>query len=303
MPKHVLRFWEGKFPQLRPMKRGGGRRYYRPEDVDLLRGIRWLLYSDGYTIKGVQRILRDSGVRFVKECWRGDAKQPDEKPAEARCPFPILPAKRLRKRVGAEAARSRPVRRQADPQAREPARQERGGRRSRRAAQPARLGSRRTGAVPRYAARRQPSPSAAPRKSRARSSAAACKPEQNRPSIRTGRGCAGTVDENAVDPAGVKRARLCLYLAVSAGSLFGAWRSPVSALVWGTRGRRFKSSRSDHYRIWDKVLPADARVTVLPLRGSCAINKRQRLNTGQRSDDYFSAPLLNPSRLKIRVQG
>jgi len=81
VPKHVLRFWEGKFPQLRPMKRGGGRRYYRPEDVDLLRGIRWLLYSDGYTIKGVQRILRDSGVRFVKECWRGtplsETKAPD----------------------------------------------------------------------------------------------------------------------------------------------------------------------------------------------------------------------------------
>lgn len=73
VPKHVLRFWEGKFPQLRPMKRGGGRRYYRPEDVDLLRGIRSLLYDDGYTIKGVQRILRGNGVRFVKECWRSDA--------------------------------------------------------------------------------------------------------------------------------------------------------------------------------------------------------------------------------------
>jgi len=72
VPKHVLRFWEGKFSQLRPMKRGGGRRYYRPEDVDLLRGIRWLLYDDGYTIKGVQRILRDSGVRYVKQCWRDD---------------------------------------------------------------------------------------------------------------------------------------------------------------------------------------------------------------------------------------
>jgi len=55
------------------MKRGGGRRYYRPEDVDLLRGIRSLLYDDGYTIKGVQRILRGNGVRFVKECWRSDA--------------------------------------------------------------------------------------------------------------------------------------------------------------------------------------------------------------------------------------
>ena len=75
VPKHVLRFWEGKFPQLRPMKRGGGRRYYRPEDVELLRGIRWLLYSDGYTIKGVQRILRDNGVKFVKHCWREDAPE------------------------------------------------------------------------------------------------------------------------------------------------------------------------------------------------------------------------------------
>ena len=84
VPKHVLRFWEGKFPQLRPMKRGGGRRYYRPEDVDLLRGIRWLLYSDGYTIKGVQRILRDNGVKFVKHCWRdeaGDVVQPDTEPS------------------------------------------------------------------------------------------------------------------------------------------------------------------------------------------------------------------------------
>jgi DNA-binding transcriptional MerR regulator len=80
VPKHVLRFWEGKFSQLRPMKRGGGRRYYRPEDVDLLRGIRWLLYSDGYTIKGVQRILRDNGVRFVKTCWQDD-ELADGKPA------------------------------------------------------------------------------------------------------------------------------------------------------------------------------------------------------------------------------
>ncbi len=77
VPKHVLRFWEGKFTQLRPMKRGGGRRYYRPEDVDLLKGIRQLLYSDGYTIKGVQKILREQGVRFVMDYWdlasQGDA--------------------------------------------------------------------------------------------------------------------------------------------------------------------------------------------------------------------------------------
>jgi len=59
VPQHVLRFWEGKFSQVRPLKRGGGRRYYRPEDIDLLRRIRDLLYSDGYTIKGVQRLLRE----------------------------------------------------------------------------------------------------------------------------------------------------------------------------------------------------------------------------------------------------
>ena len=65
VPKHVLRFWEGKFTQLRPLKRGGGRRYYRPEDVNLLRGIRQLLYGDGYTIKGVQRILREHHLVII----------------------------------------------------------------------------------------------------------------------------------------------------------------------------------------------------------------------------------------------
>jgi DNA-binding transcriptional MerR regulator len=66
VPKHVLRFWEAKFPQIRPMKRGGGRRYYRPEDLELLRGIRRLLHSEGYTIKGVQKILREQGIDQVK---------------------------------------------------------------------------------------------------------------------------------------------------------------------------------------------------------------------------------------------
>ncbi len=59
VPQHVLRFWETKFTQVRPLKRGGGRRYYRPEDVALLRRIRDLLYTEGYTIKGVQRLLRE----------------------------------------------------------------------------------------------------------------------------------------------------------------------------------------------------------------------------------------------------
>jgi DNA-binding transcriptional MerR regulator len=66
VPKHVLRFWEIKFPQIRPMKRGGGRRYYRPEDLQLLIGIRRLLHTEGYTIKGVQKILREQGVESVK---------------------------------------------------------------------------------------------------------------------------------------------------------------------------------------------------------------------------------------------
>jgi len=62
-PSHVLRFWETKFSQVRPLKRGGGRRYYRPEDISLLRKIRGLLYDDGYTIKGVQKLLREGGAK------------------------------------------------------------------------------------------------------------------------------------------------------------------------------------------------------------------------------------------------
>lgn len=66
VPKHVLRFWEGKFPQIKPMKRGGGRRYYRPEDVELLRGIQVLLHLEGFTIRGVQKILKEQGAEQVK---------------------------------------------------------------------------------------------------------------------------------------------------------------------------------------------------------------------------------------------
>jgi DNA-binding transcriptional MerR regulator len=65
VPQHVLRFWETKFPQIRPLKRGGGRRYYRPEDVELLRGIRSLLYAEGYTIRGVQKLLRERGPKSL----------------------------------------------------------------------------------------------------------------------------------------------------------------------------------------------------------------------------------------------
>lgn len=65
LPQHVLRFWETRFVQIKPLKRGGGRRYYRPEDVELVRAIQHLLYQEGYTIKGVQRILKEKGVRVV----------------------------------------------------------------------------------------------------------------------------------------------------------------------------------------------------------------------------------------------
>ena len=66
IPQHVLRFWETRFTQIKPMKRSGGRRYYRPDDIDLLRGIRRLLYGEGYTIRGVQRILKEHGVSSVQ---------------------------------------------------------------------------------------------------------------------------------------------------------------------------------------------------------------------------------------------
>ena len=65
VPQHVLRFWETKFPQVRPLKRGGGRRYYRPEDVSLLRHIRHLLHAEGYTVRGVQKLLRERASKPV----------------------------------------------------------------------------------------------------------------------------------------------------------------------------------------------------------------------------------------------
>lgn len=71
IPQHVLRFWETRFTQIKPLKRGGGRRYYRPDDVALLKGIRRLLYGEGYTIKGLQRILKEQGPRHVQAIGRG----------------------------------------------------------------------------------------------------------------------------------------------------------------------------------------------------------------------------------------
>ena len=103
LPQHVLRFWETRFSQIKPMKRGGGRRYYRPDDLSLLRGIRHLLYSEGYTIKGVQRILKEQGARHVATQWLdvgGDQAvvQPDEAaaltpqaPAQPAASIPVPP--------------------------------------------------------------------------------------------------------------------------------------------------------------------------------------------------------------------
>lgn len=72
LPQHVLRFWETRFNQIKPMKRGGGRRYYRPQDVELIKGIRFMLYDQGYTIKGVQKLLKENGIQFVVAIGNGD---------------------------------------------------------------------------------------------------------------------------------------------------------------------------------------------------------------------------------------
>jgi DNA-binding transcriptional MerR regulator len=98
VPKHVLRFWEARFPQIRPMKRGGGRRYYRPEDLALLRGICHLLHAEGYTIKGVQKILREQGIDQVKRI-SGEVAAPKEAP-----PAPAKRDRRGKTQAGAQAA-------------------------------------------------------------------------------------------------------------------------------------------------------------------------------------------------------
>jgi DNA-binding transcriptional MerR regulator len=87
--KHVLRFWEARFPQLKPMKRGGGRRYYRPADVELLRGIRHLLQAEGYSVRGVQKILREGGMDDVKRMGR---EQFARRRTRSRRPEPAAPA-------------------------------------------------------------------------------------------------------------------------------------------------------------------------------------------------------------------
>ncbi|MBN9547299.1 MAG: MerR family transcriptional regulator [Alphaproteobacteria bacterium] len=88
VPQHVLRFWESRFAQIKPVKRAGGRRFYRPDDVDLLRGIRALLYVDGLTIRGVQKILKERGLRHVVMMGRGQAPAPYAAPPKIVAPPP-----------------------------------------------------------------------------------------------------------------------------------------------------------------------------------------------------------------------
>ena len=118
VPQHVLRFWETKFPAIKPLKRGGNRRYYRPEDVQLLQAINRLLYADGYTIKGVQKLLKERGPRgLIGGDEDGEAVQPAataadlfeaEQPADTAGPAPRLAELRaIRDRLAQALAQSR----------------------------------------------------------------------------------------------------------------------------------------------------------------------------------------------------
>ncbi len=123
IPQHVLRFWETKFNQVKPLKRGGGRRYYRPEDIDLLRRISDLLYTQGYTIKGVQRLLREGAGRLPDHIpppsaaeqaeaavERGEAREPEQLPMPGLPPTAVPAAKQVAKpRPDAESERLRTV--------------------------------------------------------------------------------------------------------------------------------------------------------------------------------------------------
>lgn len=120
IPQHVLRFWETKFPQVKPLKRGGGRRYYRPDDIALLRRISDLLYIQGYTIKGVQRLLREGGGRLSDDIPpppAGERAAPEE--TEARpARDPELPIPGLARPAGPTAPPAdRPARPRPDPDA------------------------------------------------------------------------------------------------------------------------------------------------------------------------------------------
>ncbi|MGG5808242.1 MerR family transcriptional regulator [Falsiroseomonas sp. CW058] len=109
IPQHVLRFWETKFPQLKPLKRGGGRRYYRPEDIALLKRISDLLYTQGYTIKGVQRLLREGGIEEAgasPELPLGDPERDEAEGAEDALREALDALERLAHELRALAARA-----------------------------------------------------------------------------------------------------------------------------------------------------------------------------------------------------
>lgn len=98
LPQHVLRFWESKFSQIKPMKRGGNRRYYRPDDVEILRVIRKLLHSDGFTIRGVQKLFRENGLRQTIDSVMGSVESvTDEAKGSTEMPLPdvAMPASLL----------------------------------------------------------------------------------------------------------------------------------------------------------------------------------------------------------------
>jgi len=109
LPQHVLRFWETRFVQIKPLKRGGGRRYYRPQDVDLIKGIRHMLYDQGYTIKGVQKLLRERGVGFIAALAGGNPEAARALLAEARDEAPAAAPADDEMLVG--QAKARPARR------------------------------------------------------------------------------------------------------------------------------------------------------------------------------------------------
>lgn len=115
LPQHVLRFWETRFNQIKPMKRGGGRRYYRPQDVDLIKGIRHLLYEQGYTIKGVQKLLRENGNQFLVAVGAGDVAAIEviaqRKHAEAETEFSFDESPRADDELLVGQAKAKPTRR------------------------------------------------------------------------------------------------------------------------------------------------------------------------------------------------
>ena len=115
LPQHVLRFWETRFTQIKPMKRGGGRRYYRPQDVELIKGIRHMLYDQGYTIKGVQKLLRENGNQFLVAVGSGDRAAVEaiaqRKQSEAAPPTVVAQTRALDDEMLVGEAKAKPSRR------------------------------------------------------------------------------------------------------------------------------------------------------------------------------------------------